>query len=655
MSSAKTRVAILGGGCGGMSAAFWLTSTPALRDRFEVTVYTRGWRLGGKGASGRDATCAQRIEEHGLHLWMGCYENAFRTLRACYDEWRPPAGSPLRTWTDAFTPQLQVTFMQHDGDGWTPWNFSLPRRAGTPGDGAPLSWADRALCVAEWLAAHLGNRPSAASGGAPAAAPSTLGQIAAIAVHAVIGLATWLLVGIRLVLAGITRGLRTVRRFRPWSRVLIVADLGLTMAIGIARDILPYGVAGFDRANAFDFREWLARHGAMDSTRASAPVRALYDLGFAYPGGDATDFANGRGAAGVALRFLFELALGYKGAPLWKMSAGMGDVVFAPMYDVMEARGVQFRFFHRVARLDVADDGRGIGAIVVERQADLKGADYAPLVDVGGLRCWPSQPLWDQLIDGDTQAKEGVDFESTWDTRCTAAQTLVAGVDFDVAVVAFPPDMIRIVGAQLAAGNADWKRMIDGSASVATQAFQLWMLPTLKDLGWSAGPTVLSAFAAPFDTWADMTHLLPREGWTGADIPRSIAYFCGAMPLPPTWPADPIKAGNDDVRRNAAQWMRDNAGTLWPGSGRQGAEPDPRLVVAQYYRCNIDPSERYVQTLPGSVQYRLVPGSRTYANLFLAGDWTTSRYSSGCVEAAVESGMLAAQAIGGEPATIYGQ
>jgi uncharacterized protein with NAD-binding domain and iron-sulfur cluster len=180
------------------------------------------------------------------------------------------------------------------------------------------------------------------------------------------------------------------------------------------------------------------------------------------------------------------------------------------------------------------------------------------------------------------------------------------------------------------------------------------MRPTLEELGWTAGPTVLSAYATPFDTWADMTHLLPREEWSGADIPRSIAYFCGAMPLPPTSPTNPIKAGRDAVERNATQWMRDNAGTLWPGSGRQGGAPDPGLVVAQYYRCNVDPSERYVQTLPGSVQYRLAPGSRTYANLFLAGDWTTSRYSSGCVEAAVESGMLAAQAIGGEPASIYG-
>ena len=41
------RVAVLGGGCGAMTAAFYLTSTAELRRRFEVTVYQQGWRLGG--------------------------------------------------------------------------------------------------------------------------------------------------------------------------------------------------------------------------------------------------------------------------------------------------------------------------------------------------------------------------------------------------------------------------------------------------------------------------------------------------------------------------------------------------------------------------------------------------------------------------------
>ena len=78
------KVAILGGGMAGLSAA-WRLSEPGWRDRFDsITVYQRGWRLGGKGASSRGEN--GRIEEHGLHIWLGCYENAFALLRECYAE-----------------------------------------------------------------------------------------------------------------------------------------------------------------------------------------------------------------------------------------------------------------------------------------------------------------------------------------------------------------------------------------------------------------------------------------------------------------------------------------------------------------------------------------------------------------------------------------
>src|SRR6266700_2951678 len=97
---ATTRVAVIGGGCAALTTAFELTR-PEHRGRFQVTVYQTGWRLGGKGASGRGV--ADRIEEHGLHLWLGFYENAFRLMRECYAELaRDPAHCPIADWSDAF-------------------------------------------------------------------------------------------------------------------------------------------------------------------------------------------------------------------------------------------------------------------------------------------------------------------------------------------------------------------------------------------------------------------------------------------------------------------------------------------------------------------------------------------------------------------------
>ena len=71
---------ILGGGVGAITAAFHL-SAAGWRHRFSgITVHQMGWRLGGKGSSGRNMAKSARIEEHGLHIWFGFYENAFRML-----------------------------------------------------------------------------------------------------------------------------------------------------------------------------------------------------------------------------------------------------------------------------------------------------------------------------------------------------------------------------------------------------------------------------------------------------------------------------------------------------------------------------------------------------------------------------------------------
>ena len=72
------RIAIIGGGMAGLAAAWRLSEE--LGAGAEITVYEQGWQLGGKGASGRGVH--GRIEEHGLHVWLGYYDNAFRLIRA---------------------------------------------------------------------------------------------------------------------------------------------------------------------------------------------------------------------------------------------------------------------------------------------------------------------------------------------------------------------------------------------------------------------------------------------------------------------------------------------------------------------------------------------------------------------------------------------
>ena len=83
MAQTVKKVAILGGGLGSLSTAFALTNESNWKERYEITIYQTGWRLGGKGASGRnlDPDYQYRIEEHGFHVWMGFYDNAFAMIK----------------------------------------------------------------------------------------------------------------------------------------------------------------------------------------------------------------------------------------------------------------------------------------------------------------------------------------------------------------------------------------------------------------------------------------------------------------------------------------------------------------------------------------------------------------------------------------------
>jgi uncharacterized protein with NAD-binding domain and iron-sulfur cluster len=134
----KTKVAVLGGGVGSLVTAFELTSTPALQDKYEVTVYQMGWRLGGKGASGRNMYHQGRIEEHGLHIWFGFYENAFNCIQRCYAELGRAPGTPLATWKDAFKPNSAFVLNEFYKDEWRDWNILFPANSSTPGDGTVL-------------------------------------------------------------------------------------------------------------------------------------------------------------------------------------------------------------------------------------------------------------------------------------------------------------------------------------------------------------------------------------------------------------------------------------------------------------------------------------------------------------------------------------
>ena len=70
----------------------------------------------------------------------------------------------------------------------------------------------------------------------------------------------------------------------------------------------------------------------------------------------------------------------------------------------------------------------------------------------------------------------------------------------------------------------------------------------------------------------------------------------------------------------------------------------------QFWRANIDPTERYVTSPPGSTAARLKAWGSGLSNLVLAGDWIYTGLNVGSVEGAVMGGRLASYAVSGYPA-----
>lgn len=687
----RKKVAILGGGIGAVYAAYQLTSFPGWQDRFDVTLYQMGWRLGGKCASGRNAEFGQRIEEHGLHIWSGFYYNAIRLMRQCYAE-AGPLGGVFPSFDDAFKPFNNIVLAEQVEGRWIPWRLQPPANDAVPGeDGvlltpwqylcAALSWLEEFLEQASPLQLLLRHQPAAAL---PPQVRRGVGGGSGTHLHHLVRLAhglpeephrhapgmhaalLWLA---QAAMAELQAAFELIDNADDNLRRLFNAlDLGLACIKGAIADRIIF--EGFDVIDGYEISEWLKRHGAHPQSLESACARGIYDYAFGFSRGVA-DAGHRAIAAGTSLRGVCRLMFTYKGAYFYKMQGGMGDTVFTPMYKVLRQRGVKFRFFHKVTALQADAADRTISQVRMIRQADLKNEDYEPLVRVKGLDCWPSGPDYAQLRQGEKLRRKEVDLESSWTDWPGAGElTLQRGRDFDQVILGIPIGALTDICGDLASKDLRWRDMLQNIKTTRTQSCQLWFKRDSAGLGWDAGQSILTCYQEDFDTWADMSQLLPAEEWPQDHEPRSVAYFCGPMADDAEEPAAPDPAYPATqylkVREQARDWLLQHAAWLWPkafesgtldrnllesGTGATGEQ----LFEEQYFRANIDPAERYVLSVPGSSAYRMRSDQSGFDNLYLAGDWTYNGINAGCVEAAAISGRRAAAGLAGEPLEVPGE
>ncbi|MCW6037431.1 NAD(P)-binding protein [Spirulina subsalsa FACHB-351] len=714
----KQKIAVLGGGLGSLTTVFELTEQPDWQRYYEITLYQMGWRLGGKGASGRNMTPHPpeqepdyRIQEHGFHIFFGFYENAFRLMDRCYQALGDDG--PFDTVSDAFKPHNYIVLEECIEGKWYPWKLDYPSNDLVPwqggGMGSYWDYIRTALIFAYELFTHSPKLQDSPPDHSPpqnlweqlqqelergwetlSQLPELLGITLAeidltldssfllLAIQALETLPKNCPLGrieplllfcldqfqarLEARLAKIAQGEDIETR-----RILIIINFTQTIIRGLILDNALEGEA-FNDLDNIDFAQWLKKHGAWDITLNSPLVRSMYDLLFAFKGGINTPENQALGTA-AALRWVIRMNLTYNGAIMWKMQAGMGDTIFAPLYQVLQERGVRFEFFHRVTNLGLEEaQPDQIATIELVRQVNLKQpeAGYEPLIRVKRLLCWPAEPLYDQIEEGEQLKAHEIDLESFWSPWPTLHSeekiTLQQGEDFDLVVLGISLGALPYICPELLAVSEKWRKMVQEIPTVTTQGGQLWFKSTLAQLGWTDASAVVGTYAEPLDTYADMTHLIPQENWSSEHYPYSLAYFTGTMPdpgIPPAEDYDFPAQQQEKINQAAMAFLEQEGAYLWPKVTPPGESDgfnwdllvDPQAGTgkarfdAQFWRINITPTERYVMSVPGSQVYRLNPGESGFHNLFLTGDWVNNGLNSGCAEATVMAGMSAAQAI----------
>lgn len=691
-SNAKRKVAILGGGISALATAFELTNQPQWQDSLDITLYQMGWRLGGKCATARGPN--DRIEEHGIHGFLGSYYNALPMMRDCYAALGRAPGQPLATFEEAFKPESFVLMWEYIDGKMIRWPFTSPTNSLLPSDPASLEklrsvehWIASTAAVLEGLfdhheAAHgsqglldkakwaVGRQVIKHTLSSIEKAKTNLHEEESGVSHALEKAWDW----IRDTAVDLLDDNTEIRR------LLIVGEYLLAIIRGCIKD--EVATKGFDHLDDENFSDWLIRHGASVMVASSPMALNTVNLSYQYPQGDTARTALM--GAGCYLHWTIR-SFAYMGAFAWLFEAGTGETIIAPLYEVLRKRGVKFEFFHKVESLGLSADKGSVATINFDVQATLKNpqAVYEPLFMVKGLPSWPAAPMFDQLVQGDALKAGKVDLESYWNGwQPVAKRQLVAGQDFDQIVFAISIGAVPYLCKELLAAKPEWQNMVDKVTTVQTQTMQLWMNRSTTELGWdiefkNPHDTVIGAtYLNPLDGQVDFTHLLPWESWPAGQEPKSLWYFSGAMAEyeapPPFTDTDYPARAHARVKAQCIQYLQVSMGPLLPKSTTNVISPpgDPvgldfsllqgyddanaglgvQRFNQQFWRANIDPTESYVTSPPGSTAARLKAWGSGFNNLAIAGDWIYTGLNVGSVEGAVMGGKLASHAISGYPA-----
>lgn len=693
MTNEPEKVAILGGGIGSLAAAYELArqTNSNHQPKYDVTIYQMGWRVGGKMASGRnsDSGKGERIEEHGIHSFLGCYFNAGEMMNDVFAELQkmPELTGYYTSFEDAFLPQNSAVQWDHIDNKWTPWYVAMPendRKYGTTTSNRNYHHAVEGmlkLIVGE----HLPQFQKAAISASPVIFRPVVDEaIEKFTEYLQDRLANLENMGKEVIEWFAKEWAAFKKKCNPFLPLLLESEkfrhayVMIDFFCGILSgffedDIMQHGFISIDH---LDFKDWLRSHNVDEMTIESPFTLNTPFITYNFPDGD---MEKGTWmAAGCYLNWSL-IQLGYCGSFIQGFTGGSGETILAPVYRVLKEQGVKFEFFHKVSNLNPSSDKTYIESVDVIVQADVKnGLEYDPLIGpIGqdGLMSWPHEPRYEQLVQGDEIKAQKANLESWWTPwENVGTKQLVHGEDFDHLILGISLGALEYICPDLIADESkpQWQAMVDNIQTVQTQAMQIWykkdvaelLNPLVKKLPkgdeWMAG-TYKSEIAGQ----VDFSHLIKAEQWP-EDGPKGIFYLCGPKRdtgIPDFGDTEYPAQQSDLVKQNCLAYLGGMEPVMAEGvdifaemyTDNNGATGTGKFDF-QFWRANIDPTERYVTSSPNSTKYRVKAGDSGYSNFTLCGDWIYTGLNIGSVEGAVMGGRLASHAISDKPATdhIYG-
>ena len=679
----KQKITIIGGGIGGLTAAYELTD-PKLQNKYDITLYQMGWRLGGKCATGRNQDRNMRIEEHGIHAFAGSYYNGLTMMKNIYEE--------LGT-VDGLLPDFETAFVKKYGSFMWDYHDHQMKKWPTEYPKLPFHYTDAKSFyeatlgyshLPRWIAIMVlvilkQSLPSMKplEGDIVSEAHTFLQDFQETG-HALLEALEKLEGELETDLESDTADSKSLSaghtsKIPWWLYDLLLTktprppthtdeerhkvnqvEFLKTLLRGVRDDKLA--TKGFASIDDADFDDWLVKHGASPELMKSPLVTLNMFVTYQFPKGD----LSGKPVMSASSFVQWTLrTASYLGAPFYLFEAGTGETLLSPLYRLLENRGVKFEFFHELTDIKLSSNHKTVKQLQFNVQAKPKTAPYDPFIRVKTLDCWPSEPLWKQLENA--AALKGKDFEAPHGVD-GSVKTLTVSEDFDNVILAIPPRATLVSAPSLFAQDSNWSNL-KKMAVTATQSMQLWLNDDIATLTqYTDTFFVAGNYRSGMHGMAEFENILQYEDWSNTDTPpKGLVYFSGVM-------TSPHKTGDMTVRELGNMKARNTAGTMLISSGEEvfrGAQNPIATVIpysfdfnalyptsntdsgqdrlsSQYTRGNLVPSELYTQCPPGTKSLRIDPLTPPQTNMTVAGDWVDTRLNVGSVEGTVIGGRLAA-------------